>query len=137
MTKEFWINLPVKDISRSRAFFTGIGFSFAEGPGNSASSAPLLVGSKGVVIMLFEEAMFKGFLRNDVADTTKVNEVLFSFDAESRREVDEVAAKVKAAGGVVFAEPGESQGWLYGCGFTDPDGHRWNPLFMDKSKLPK
>ena len=87
--------------------------------------------------MLFEEAMFKGFLRNNVADTTKVNEVLFSFDAESRQEVDEVAAKVKAAGGVVFAEPGESQGWLYGCGFTDPDGHRWNPLFMDKSKLPK
>jgi uncharacterized protein len=26
---------------------------------------------------------------------------------------------------------------MYGCGFSDPDGHRWNPLFMDMSKLPK
>ena len=43
----------------------------------------------------------------------------------------------KAAVGTVFAEPGESNGFMYGCGFCDPDGHRWNPVFMDLSKLPK
>jgi predicted lactoylglutathione lyase len=61
--------------------------------------------------------------------------VLISFDAESPAEVDEIAQKVTAAGGVIYAQPGESEGWMYACGFCDPDGHRWNPLFMDMSKM--
>jgi predicted lactoylglutathione lyase len=43
----------------------------------------------------------------------KSTEVLLSFDAESRQEVDELAKKVTAAGGKVFAQPGENQGWMY------------------------
>jgi predicted lactoylglutathione lyase len=50
--------------------------------------------------------------------------------------VDELAETAKAAGGTVYAEPGENQGWMYGCGFSDPDGHRWNVLYMDMSKMP-
>jgi predicted lactoylglutathione lyase len=137
MTKELWINLPVKDVKRSREFFTQIGFSFSDGPGNSDTSAPLIVGSKNTVIMLFEQSVFRGFLRNEVTDSENSNEVLFSFSAESPDEVDEISKKVTKAGGVVFAEPAESQGWMYGCGFADPDGHRWNALFMDTGKLNK
>jgi predicted lactoylglutathione lyase len=135
MIKEFWINLPVKDIKRSKDFFTKIGFSFPPGPGNSDTSATLKIGSKGVIVMLFEESIFKSFARNELTDTSKSTEVLLSFDAESREEVDEIAKRVTEAGGVVFSEPGDSQGLMYGCGFKDPDGHRWNPLFMDLSKL--
>jgi predicted lactoylglutathione lyase len=135
MTKELWLNLPVKDVNRSRDFFTKIGFSFAPGPGNTSTSAPLQIGSKGVIVMLFEENLFKRFSGNELADTSKVSEVLISFDAESPAEVDEIAQKVTAAGGVIYAQPGESEGWMYACGFCDPDGHRWNPLFMDMSKM--
>ncbi len=42
---------------------------------------------------------------------------------------------IEAGGG--FGQPAEIQGWMYGCGFADPDGHRWNVLFRDMSKLPK
>lgn len=62
---------------------------------------------------------------------------MISFDAESREEVDEMAAKVRAAGGTIFGEPGEIRGWMYGFGFADLDGHRWNMVFMDFSKLPQ
>ena len=127
--------MPVKDVKRSREFFTRIGLSFSDGPGNSDTSAPLMVGSKHTIVMLFEQSQFKGFVRNEVTDTLASNEVLFSISADSRDEVDELARKVTAAGGIVFAEPGESQGWMYGCGFADPDGHRWNALFMDMNKL--
>jgi len=61
---------------------------------------------------------------------------LISIDAESREEVDEWAKKVTAAGGNVFAQPAENQGWMYGCAFADLDGHRWNVLYMDMSKMP-
>jgi predicted lactoylglutathione lyase len=133
MTKELWMNLPVKDLNRSKEFFNAIGFSFKDGPGNSDTMAPLVVGDKNTIVMLIAENVFKGATQNAVADTTKGTEVMFSFSAESRAEVEEVAQKVTAAGGHVFSPPSDVQGWMYGCAFTDPDGHRWNALFMDMS----
>lgn len=137
MTKEIWINLPVKNVKRSKEFFTAIGFRLNTQYGNSDTSASLIVGSKNVVVMLFEDATFEGFTSSKVADTKQFAEVLFSIDAESREEVDELAKKAAAAGGVVFGQPGEKDGWMYGCAFSDPDGHRWNVLYMDMSKMPR
>ena len=137
MIKEIWLNLPVKDINRSKAFFTQIGFTFDARHGNSTEAAGMIVGEKKMMVMLFNEANFKNFVAHEIADTTKGSEVLISFDAESREEVDEIARKVEQAGGLLFGKPAEHQGWMYGCGFADPDGHRWNVLFMDMSKLPQ
>ena len=134
MTKEIWLNLPVKDVAKSKEFFTKLGLKFNTGPGDTADSACLLVGEKNVVVMLFAEHLFKNFTRHEMSDPAKGSEVLISFDAESREEIDELAKKAADAGGNVFAAPEEIQGWMYGCGFADLDGHRWNVLFMDKSK---
>lgn len=133
MTKELWMNLPVKDLNRSKEFFTAIGFTIKGGPGNNAQMIPLAVGDKGTIVMLILEETFKGASQNGLPDTGNATEVLFSFSAESRQEVEEIAEKVKAAGGNVFAPPAEIQGWMYGCAFADPDGHRWNALYMDMS----
>ena len=132
--KELWMNLPVKDLNRSKEFFIKIGFSFKDGPGNNETMAPLVVGDKGTIVMLIKEDTFKGASQNGLPDTATATEVLFSFSAESRAEVDEVAKKVIAAGGNLFAPPAEIQGWMYGCAFSDPDGHRWNALYMDMGK---
>lgn len=86
--------------------------------------------------MLFAQDVFTGFTSHGLSDTSKGTEVLFSLGADSREQVDEMASRVKAAGGTVFAEPAESNGFMYGCGFCDPDGHRWNALFMDFSNMP-
>lgn len=137
MTKEIWINLPVKDVNRSKEFFTQIGFTLNTKYGSGPDTASFFVGNKNVVLMLFPEATFKKFTKADVSDTKKGSEVLFSIDAESREEVDGLAKKVVKAGGTLYGEPGENQGWMYGCGFADPDGHRWNVLYMDMSKMPK
>ncbi|KAF2341658.1 VOC family protein [Flavobacterium tistrianum] len=135
MTKQIWLNLPVKDVAKAKDFFWKIGFSFNE-QHDTPSSTCMVVGEGHFVIMLFEEMLFSSFSKNSITDTNLSSEVLISIDAESREEVDELAEKVKEAGGNVFAPPAESQGWMYGCGFTDLDGHRWNVLFMDFSKLP-
>ena len=137
MTKEIWLNLPVKDVQRSKAFFTAIGFKFNEARSGGNDMACMLAGEKAVVVMLFEEKMFAGFSQNKLTDTSQSSELLISFDAETREEVDELAKKAAAAGGIVFARPAENQGWMYGCAFSDLDGHRWNVLHMDLSKLPK
>jgi predicted lactoylglutathione lyase len=135
MTTKIWLNLPVKNIEKSKQFFSKIGFSFNEEYSNE-NSACMLVGDQNFVVMLFEESLFGNFVQNTIADTQTHSEMLISIDAESRNEVEELAQKVEEAGGVLFAKPAENQGWMYGCGFSDLDGHRWNVLFMDYSKLP-
>ncbi|MBW1657072.1 MULTISPECIES: VOC family protein [Flavobacterium] len=135
MTKQIWLNLPVKDVAKAKDFFWKIGFSFNE-QHDTPSSTCMVVGENNFVVMLFEEMLFSSFSQNGVVDTKSGSEVLISIDAESREEVDELAKKAAEAGGTVFAPPAESQGWMYGCGFADLDGHRWNVLFMDFSKLP-
>ena len=137
MTKEIWLNLPVKDVQVSKAFFAAIGFAFNESRSTGKDMACMLAGEKKFVVMLIEENMFAGFSKNKLTDTNQGSELLVSYDAESREEVDDIAKKVVAAGGNMFAEPGENQGWMYGCGFCDLDGHRWNVLYMDFSKIPK
>ena len=137
MTKELWINLPVKDLKKSKEFFTALEFSFTSKYGDTDYSACLIVGTKNIAVMLFEENMFKGFTQNNLTDTKQSTEVLFSIDAESKAEVDTMAMKVEAAGGIVFSKPADNQGWMYGCAFSDLDGHRWNILHMDMSKMPK
>jgi len=137
MTKQFWLNLPVKDVAKSKAFFAGLGFKFNTQHGNSANSASLLLGQHNVVLMLFEEQAFKGFTNNAIANTGQGTEVLLSIDAESKEEVDEMARKAVAAGGKSGHQPSAMQGWMYGCVFSDLDGHKWNVLYMDMSKMPK
>lgn len=137
MTKEIWLNMAVKDIKRARAFFTALGFSFNPRFGENDQMAGLMVGDKNFMIMLATEPMFKGFVQHEITDTSKSSEMLISIDAESREEVDSIAKKAVEAGGVLFGKPADVQGWMYGCGFSDLDGHRWNVLYMDMSKMPK
>ena len=137
MAQDIWLNLPVKDLARSVKFFTDIGFRRHPGPGNSDNSASFVIGDKQVILMLFAQDVFSGFASNPVSDTGTGTEVLFSLGADSRDQVDAMASKAQAAGGAVFAPARESHGFMYGCGFCDPDGHRWNVLFMDSGKTPR
>jgi predicted lactoylglutathione lyase len=137
MTKEFWFNLPSKNVTKAREFFVKMGFTLNTHYGNNASSASFFIGQKNIVMMLFDEATFKSFTGDALADATSVHEVLFSIDAESKEEVDEMAQKAVAAGGKCSHKPTTMQGWMYGCVFTDLDGHRWNVLHMDMSKMPR
>ena len=134
--KEFWINLPVKDINKSKTFFTKLGFTFNTKHGNSEHSACLLLGDNKIACMLFDEPTFKKFINSDSSIANNATEVLLSIDAESKEAVDEMAKKAVDAGGASKHKPKEMEGYMYGCIFTDIDGHQWNVLYMDHSKMP-
>lgn len=134
MTKEIWLNLPAKDVDASLAFFTAIGFT--PKPEQSAPGEHACFQAGKSIVMLFKAATFKHINGGlEINDTSKTAQMLISFDAETKEEVDALAEKVKKAGGNVFAEPAEVQGWMYGFAFADLDGHRWNALYMDFSKM--
>jgi uncharacterized protein len=134
MTKQFWINLPVKDINRSKEFYKNIGFKFNTNYPENPNGISLLIGDHNVVVMLFDEATFQSY---SGAEIPKTGEVLLSIDAENKEEIDTLIEKVIAAGGASTHKPSEMTGWMYGCLFTDPDGHRWNPVYMDFTKMPR
>ena len=136
MTKEIWVNLPVKNINKSVQFFMKLGFMLNERFPFTDTMASFFIGEKSrFVMMLFRNDVLEGFSGNKVSDTSNGTEVLFSIDAESPTEVDEMLQKAEAAGGTIYAQGGEKDGWMYGGGFIDLDGHRWNLLHMDFSKM--
>lgn len=137
MTKDLWISIPVKDIDRAVEFYSAVGFTPNPHYPQTAQSASFFIGTKPFVLMLFDDATFSHVSGHAVSDTHAGTEMLISVDAETREEVDAYASKAEQAGGIVFGKPGEVQGWMYGCGFTDPDGHRWNALYMDMTRMPK
>lgn len=137
MTKEIWVNLPVKNIDKAVSFFSALGFTKNERFPFSETMASFFIGEKKFIMMLFREDVLAGFSANKISDTTQGTEVLFSIDAESKAEVDEMLQKAEAAGGTIYAHGGEKDGWMYGGGFVDLDGHRWNLLHMDFSKRPQ
>ena len=135
--KAFWINLPVKDVQKSVAFFIALGFKFNPSRAITEHSACLMAGNNQVVVMLFEETIFEGFTKQPLTDTALSTEVLFSLDVESKEEVDLMAEKAVAAGGKCNHVPSAMEGWMYGCVFADIDGHRWNIMYMDYSQMPQ
>jgi len=135
MTKEIWINLPVKDVNKTKEFFSRIGFSANE-KYTTDEMVCFEVGEKKMNVLFVPEETFKGFAQTELADTKAGSEILISFDAENRDEVDDMARQVFDAGGRIFSEPSEIQGWMYGFALGDLDGHRWNQIYMDSSKMP-
>lgn len=134
MPSKIFVNLPVKDLKRSIDFFTHLGFSF--NPQFTDDKAACLVINEGsIYAMLLTEPMFKNFTKKEIADASKTTEVLIAIDADSREQVDEMVKKAVEACGSVYAKPAD-HGWMYQHSFADPDGHQWEILYMDESKLP-
>ena len=124
MNKQIIFNLPVRDLDKSKAFFSALGFSF--NPNFSNESAAFLVIVDGSInAMLMTEAFFKSFINKTVVQAKEANEVIICLSCESREEVDSLIAKATAAGARI-PHPPEDHGFMYDQGFEDLDGHLWN-----------
>ncbi|MFZ4455335.1 MAG: VOC family protein [Bacteroidales bacterium] len=133
MSKQMYLNLPVKNLNDSIAFFTKLGFTF--NPQFSNEESTCLVVGENIFVMLLIESRFKEYTRKELANPQKTTEMIVSFDAESREAVDKMIALAIESGGDVYAEPVE-HGWLYSRSFDDIDGHQWEVFYFDPSAMP-
>jgi uncharacterized protein len=131
-TKKVWANLSVKDVERTHEFYKTLGFRMNGEFPNNYELASFLVGEDNFVVHFFSHKSFQPSLGGKIADLTQGNEVMFTLSADSREEVDEWAEAVKKAGGTLFSIPQIIEGDWYGCGFSDPDGHKWNVFYNGK-----
>jgi uncharacterized protein len=120
-----FVNLAVKDLDRSKEFFTALGFDFYGMTDDMAS----VVISERTQVMLLAEPTFAGYAQHQVADPAKSTEMILVLGLNDPQEVDELAGKALAAGATAVGEP-LTEGGRYQRGFADPDGHQWSALCL-------
>jgi predicted lactoylglutathione lyase len=130
--RNIFVNLPVKDLARSKAFFAALGFGFNAQFTND--EAACMVVEQNIYVMLLTEPRFRDFITRPIADPAKGVEVLTCLSAESRAAVEETLAKALAAGAKPW-KPATDMGFMYGISFQDLDGHVWEVMWMDPAAV--
>jgi predicted lactoylglutathione lyase len=126
---KIWANLAVKDVERTRKFYTALGFkSNEEHEGKDLTS--FVIGENNFIVHFFLSDVLEKFLKEKVANLEHGNEVIFTLWTESTEEADAWAEEVRNAGGTIFSEPEAFGEGYYGFVFSDPDGHKWNVFHM-------
>lgn len=128
MGTKVFVNLPVKDLDRSKEFFAKLGFTFNAQFTNK--NAACMVISEDNYAMLLVEPFFKTFTKKEIVDAKKSTEALIAMSAESKEKVNEMLNKALAAGANEPREP-QDHGFMYGRAFEDLDGHIWEIFWMD------
>jgi predicted lactoylglutathione lyase len=133
--RQIFVNLPVKNLKRSIEFFKKLGFSF--NPQFTDENATCMIVDDNIYVMLLVKKFFKGFIPGkEIADTSRSAEVLVALSLGSRNDVDRMIGNAVTAGGNQYREA-EDHGWMYARAFQDLDGHIWELIHMDESKMPE
>ncbi|RTE09515.1 VOC family protein [Paenibacillus whitsoniae] len=128
-----FVNLHVKNVKKSMAFFTGLGFEFNMQFTDEEKAACLVIG-ENMFAMLLTEEYFTSFTKKEVVDTDKYAEQIIALSAESREKVNEIVNAAVSLGGKIYADPVD-HGFMYQWGFQDLDGHIWEIAYMDMSSF--
>lgn len=133
MAKQIFINLAVKDLQKSMAFYTALGFT--NNPQFSDDTGKCMVWSENIFVMLLTHEKFANFATKPIADTKNTLAGLFSLSLESIDEVNNMMTNGLKAGGI---EPSEMKdyGFMQQRTIEDFDGHTWEIFYMDISKFP-
>ncbi|MBK8704258.1 MAG: VOC family protein [Saprospiraceae bacterium] len=131
--KAIYVNLPVKDLQKTRAFWTSLGFSFNEQ--FSDDKAVCLVLNEGAIYaMLITHEFFQTFTNRPIADGAST-QVLLAIEVDNREAVDAITKAALANGGSRYRDSAD-HGWMYYDSFADIDGHQWEVMFTDFSQMP-
>jgi predicted lactoylglutathione lyase len=128
MSRLIFVNLPVADLPAAKAFYEAIGavnnVMFTD------ETAACMVFTDVIHVMLLTHDKFAQFTPKRIADAKETSEVLICISADSREAVDDITDKALAAGGREAREK-QDEGFMYSRSFEDPDGHIWEPMWMD------
>lgn len=129
MTQMIFVNLPVADLERSKAFYEAVGWR--NEPRFTDDTAAAMQLSDAIVAMLLTHDKWRTFTKKDIPDARRSAQVMLCLSRENRQAVDAMVAKAEAAGGVPDPTPRQDFGVMYGRSFEDPDGHIWEVMWMD------
>lgn len=132
--KMIFINLPVADLPKSKAFYEAVGFT--NNPTFTDDTAACMVLSDAIHVMLLTHDKYRQFTSKEIADTRKTSAALLAISENSRAEVDATLARALKAG-AREPRPADDYGFMFQRSFEDPDGHTWEVVWMDVDAFMK
>jgi len=133
MPKMIFVNLPVRDLPRAVTFYEAIGAT--RNPQFSDDTAACMVFSDTIFVMLLTHPKFAGFAPRPIADSHATTGMLLALAQDSRAAVDALVAGAVGGGGIADPRPAQDLGFMYSRSFEDPDGHVWEPFWMDMAAV--
>lgn len=133
MTKGIFINLPIDNLKASMAFYDALGFK--NNPKFTDENAACMVYSESIYVMLHSLGSWRRFTQRPIPPSTS-SEVMLALSVDSTQEVDTMNDIAQASGGKADINPKQDLGFMYSRAFTDPDGHIWEPFWMDPAAIP-
>ena len=133
MPKMIFVNLPVKDLAAAIRFYKAIGCE--QNLQFSNDQAAMMVWSEAISFMLLTHDYFATFTSKRIADAHETSEVLLALSRDSREDVDTITQAAAATGGKADVRPPQDMGFMYSRAFQDPDGHVFEPVWMDMAAV--
>lgn len=132
-TKSIFINLPVRDLAKSTAFYEAIGFT--KNDMFSDDNASSMMWSENIVVMLLTRDYYSTFTSKPIADAHATSAMLIALSQDSREDVDAIVEEAGAAGGQADVREKQDLGFMYGRSFADPDGNVFEPMWMNPEAM--
>lgn len=133
--KDIFINLPVKDLDKSKAFFHKMGFEFNEDFCDEHGCSMIL--GDHIYAMLLTEEFFKSFTKSNATDTKQSNEVILAIMMNSPEEMEKMMQAGLDAGGKNRSTPlsPEEEEMMQYYRLEDLDGHLWEITYMEMDMM--
>lgn len=135
MAKTIFVNLPVRDLAASTAFYRALGGTL--NPQFSGENSSSLMLSEAIGVMLLTHAHYRQFTQRPIGDARRESQALIAITVDSRAAVDATVAQAKEAGGRADPNPAQDHGFMYGRSVEDPDGYVWEVFWMDSAAMPQ
>lgn len=132
MPQMIFVNLPVADLPRAMGFYAALGF--INNPQFSDETAACMVLSESIHVMLLTHEKWRGFTTRPICPPGS-SEVMLALTVESKDAVNALVEAGAAAGGTADVNPSEDHGFMFQRTIADPDGHIWEPFWMDPAAL--
>lgn len=128
MPKMMFVNIPVTDLNRARAFYQGLGFTINEQFSDDTAACVVMSDSYGLMILTREK--FASFATLPVGDPSKTCSTLIALSQDDKVAVDTFVANALKHGGSE-PKPAADHGFMYQRTVADPDGNTFEPFWMD------
>lgn len=133
MDRMVFINLPVRDLPASQRFYEALGFT--RNPQFSDDAGACMVLTDVIHVMLLTHAKWATFTKRPIPDSGS-SEVSIAITCDDRDAVNALVEASAAQGGTADVNPPEDHGFMYQRTIADPDGHIWEPFWMDMAAMP-
>ncbi|HEY5299392.1 MAG TPA: VOC family protein [Acetobacteraceae bacterium] len=135
MSRMIFVNLPVRDLAASTAFYVGLGGEV--NPQFSGAQSTSLMFSDAIGVMLLTHAHYRQFTQRPIGDARRESQTLLALSVDSREAVDATLTRAVAAGGRADPNPVQDHGFMFGRSVEDPDGNVWEIMWMDTAAHAK